>query len=68
MMWSDGKVDKGISLSQVLPISKTIDGLAALIEPNIKATVFDSVRLVFLNKPPYRADLVPGAQQLLPLV
>ncbi|WP_245220347.1 IS66 family insertion sequence element accessory protein TnpB [Pseudomonas umsongensis] len=47
---------------------KSIDGLAALVELDIKVAVFDPVLFVFLNKPRNRGeDIVLGAQRPLPL-
>ncbi|MCQ9186434.1 IS66 family insertion sequence element accessory protein TnpB [Streptomyces sp. IBSBF 2953] len=40
-----------LSVSKPVDYRKSIDGLTALVELNIKVAVFDSVLFVFLKKP-----------------
>ncbi len=51
MMRPDAKVEKVYLYPKPLDFRKSIDGLAALVELDIKVAVFDPVLFVFLNKP-----------------
>lgn len=50
MMRSDAKVEKVYLYTKPVDFRKSIDGLAALVELDIKVAVFDPVLFVFLNK------------------
>lgn len=50
MMRPDAKVEKVYLYPKPVDFRKSIDGLAALVELDIKVAVFDSVLFVFLNK------------------
>lgn len=68
MMQPDAKVGKVYLYPKPVDFRKSIDGLTALVELNIKVAVFDPVLFVFLNKPRNRVKiLVLGAQRFLPL-
>lgn len=49
-MRPDAKVEKVYLYPKSLDFRKSIDGLAALVELDIKIAVFDPVLFVFLNK------------------
>jgi transposase len=49
---------KSLSLPQTRRLPKSIDGLAALVELDIKVAVFDPVLFVFLNKPRNRVKIL----------
>ena len=51
MMRPDAKVEKVYLYPKPVDFRKSIDGLAALVELDIKVAVFDPVLFVFLNKP-----------------
>lgn len=51
MMRPDAKVEKVYLYPKPEDFRKSIDGLAALVELDIKVAVFDPVLFVFLNKP-----------------
>jgi transposase len=51
MMRPDAKVEKVYLYPKPINFRKSIDSLAALVELDIKAAVFDPVLFVFLNKP-----------------
>ncbi|SFP19687.1 IS66 family insertion sequence element accessory protein TnpB [Pseudomonas borbori] len=57
MMRPDAKVEKVYIYPKPVDFRKTIDGLAAPIELNIKVAVFDSELLVLLNKSRIRRKL-----------
>ncbi|HDS1775106.1 IS66 family insertion sequence element accessory protein TnpB, partial [Pseudomonas putida] len=50
-MRPDAKVEKVYLYPKPVDFRKSIDGLAALVELDIKVAVFDPVLFVFLNKP-----------------
>ncbi|WP_240995014.1 IS66 family insertion sequence element accessory protein TnpB [Pseudomonas viridiflava] len=52
------KSRKSVPLPQTCGLSKSIDGLAALVELDIKVAVFDPVLFVFLNKPRNRVKIL----------
>jgi transposase len=52
MMRPDAKVEKVYLYPKPVDFRKSIDGLAALVELDIKVAVFDPVLFVFLNRPP----------------
>jgi transposase len=51
MMRPDAKVEKVYLYPKPVDFRKSIDGLAALVELDIKVAVFDPVLFVFLNRP-----------------
>ena len=51
MMRPDAKVEKVYLYSKPVDFRKSIDGLAVLVELDIKVAVFDPLLFVFLNKP-----------------
>ena len=51
-MRPDAKVEKDYLYQKHVEYRKAIDGLAALVELDIKVAVFDPVLFVFLNRPP----------------
>jgi len=51
MMRPDAKVEKVYLYPNPVGFRKSIDGLAALVELDIKVAVFDPMLFVFLNKP-----------------
>ena len=51
MMRPDAKVEKVYLYPKPVDFRKSIDGLAALVELDIKVAVFDPVLFVFLKKP-----------------
>lgn len=57
MMRPNAKVEKVYLYPKPVSFQKTIDGLAALVELDIKVAVFDPVLFVFLNKPRNRKIL-----------
>lgn len=68
MMRPDAKVEKVYLYPKPVDFRKSIDGLAALVELDIKVAVFDPVLFVFLNKPRNRVKiLLLGAQRFLSL-
>ncbi|OYT81276.1 IS66 family insertion sequence element accessory protein TnpB [Pseudomonas sp. PGPPP2] len=50
-MRPDAKVEKLYLYPNPVDVQKSIDGMAALVELDIKIPVFDPVLFVFLNKP-----------------
>ena len=58
MMRPDAKVEKVYLYPKPVDFRKSIDGLAALVELDIKAAVFDPVLFVFLNKPRNRVKIL----------
>lgn len=58
MMRPDAKVKKVYRYPKPVDFRKSIDGLAALVELNIKVAVFDPVLFVFLNKPRNRVKIL----------
>jgi hypothetical protein len=50
-MRPDAKVEKVYLYPPSVDFRKSIDGLAALVELNIKVAVFNPVLFVFLNRP-----------------
>jgi hypothetical protein len=50
-MRPDAKVEKVYLYPKPVDFRKSIDGLAALVELDIKVAVFEAVLFVFLNKP-----------------
>ncbi|MDU8362779.1 IS66 family insertion sequence element accessory protein TnpB [Pseudomonas syringae group sp. J309-1] len=50
MMRPDAKVEKVYLYPKPVDFRKSIDGLSALVELDIKVAVFDPVLFVFLNK------------------
>ncbi len=57
MMRSNAKVEKVYLYPKPVDFRKSIDGLAALVELDIKVAVFDLVLFVFLNKPRNRVKI-----------
>jgi hypothetical protein len=58
MMHPDAKVEKVYLYPKPVDFRKSIDGLAALVELDIKVAVFDTVLFVFLNKPRNRVKIL----------
>ncbi|MNM19247.1 IS66 Orf2 like protein [compost metagenome] len=58
MMRPDGKVEKVYLYPKPVDFRKSIDGLAALVELDIKVAVFDPVLFVFLNKSRNRVKIL----------
>lgn len=58
MMRPDAKVEKVYLYPKPVDFRKSIDGLAALVELDIKVAVFDPVLFVFLNKPRNRVKIL----------
>ena len=58
MMRPDSKVEKVYLYPKPVDFRKSIDGLAALVELDIKVAVFDPVLFVFLNKSPNRLKIL----------
>ncbi|WP_411392380.1 IS66 family insertion sequence element accessory protein TnpB [Pseudomonas sp. MPB23] len=58
MMRPDAKVEKVYLYPKPIDFRKSIDGLAALVERDIKVAVFDPVLFVFLNKPRNRVKIL----------
>ncbi|MBI6683133.1 IS66 family insertion sequence element accessory protein TnpB, partial [Pseudomonas viridiflava] len=58
MMRPDAKVEKVYLYPKPVDFRKSIDGLAALVELDIKVAVFDTVLFVFLNKPRNRVKIL----------
>ena len=58
MMRPDAKVEKVYLYPKPVDSRKSIDGLAALVELDIKVAVFDPVLFVFLNKPRNRVKIL----------
>ncbi|WP_231656007.1 IS66 family insertion sequence element accessory protein TnpB [Pseudomonas californiensis] len=58
MMRPDAKVEKVYPYPKPVDFRKSIDGLAALVELDIKVAVFDPVLFVFLNKPRNRVKIL----------
>ncbi|MCL6306989.1 IS66 family insertion sequence element accessory protein TnpB [Pseudomonas syringae] len=58
MMRPDTKVEKVYLYPKPVDFQKSIDGLAALVELDIKVEVFDPVLFVFLNKPRNRVKIL----------
>ena len=61
MMRPDAKVEKVYLYPKPVDFRKSIDGLAALVELDIKVAVFDPVLFVFLNKPRNRVKIYIGS-------
>lgn len=57
MMRPDAKAEKVYLYPKPVDFRKSIDGLAALVELDIKVAVFDPVLFAFLNKPRNRSNL-----------
>ncbi|QLB57932.1 IS66 family insertion sequence element accessory protein TnpB [Pseudomonas plecoglossicida] len=57
-MRPDAKVEKVYLYPKPVDFRKSIDGLAALVELDIKVAVFDPVLFVFLNKPRNRVKIL----------
>ena len=58
MMRPDTKVEKVYLYPKPVDFRKSIDGLAALVELDIKVAVFDPVLFVFLNRPRNRVKIL----------
>ncbi|MNR04452.1 IS66 Orf2 like protein [compost metagenome] len=58
MMRPDAKVEKVYLYPKPVDFRKSIDGLAALVELDIKVEVFDPVLFVFLNKSRNRVKIL----------
>lgn len=58
MMRPEAKVEKVYLYPKPVDFRKSIDGLAALVELDIKVAVFDPVLFVFLNKPRNRVKIL----------
>ena len=58
MMRPDAKVEKVYLYPKPVDFRKSIDGLSALVELDIKVAVFDPVLFVFLNKPRNRVKIL----------
>ena len=58
MLRPDAKVEKVYLYPKPVDFRKSIDGLAALVELDIKVAVFDPVLFVFLNKPRNRVKIL----------
>ncbi|SHN15624.1 IS66 Orf2 like protein [Pseudomonas asturiensis] len=58
MMRADAKVEKLYLYPTPVDFRKSIDGLSALVELDIKVAVFDPVLFVFLNKPRNRVKIL----------
>ena len=58
MMRPDAKVEKVYLYPQPVDFRKSIDGLAALVELDIKVAVFDPVLFVFLNRARNRVKIL----------
>jgi len=58
MMLPDTKVETVYLYPKPVDFRKSIDGLAALVELDIKVAVFDPVPFVFLNKPRNRVKVL----------
>ena len=58
MMRPDAKVEKVYLCPKPVDFRKSIDGLAALVELDIKVAVFDPVLFVLLNKPRNRVKIL----------
>jgi transposase len=61
MMRPDAKVEKVYLYPKPVDFRKSIDGLAALVELDIKVAVFDPWLFVFLNKPRNRVKFCVGS-------
>ena len=58
MMRPDSKVEKVYLYPKPVDFRKSIDGLTALVELDIKVAVFDPVLFVILNKGGYRVKIL----------
>lgn len=58
MMRPDAKVEKIYLYPKPVDFRKSVDGLASLVELDIKVEVFDPVLFVFLNKPRNRVKIL----------
>lgn len=67
MMRPDAKVEKVYPYPNPVDFRKSIDGLAAPVELDIKVAVFDPVLLCCSTSPGSRVKFVLGAQRFLPL-
>lgn len=59
MMRPDAKVEKVYLYPKPVDFRKSIDGLSALVELDIKVAVFDPVLFVFLNRHRNRVKILP---------
>lgn len=60
MMRPDAKVEKVYLYPKPVDLRKSIDGLASLVELDIKVAVFDPVLFVFLNRARNRVRIRNG--------
>lgn len=61
MMRPDAKVEKVYLYPKPVDFRKSIDGLTALVELDIKVAVFNPVLFVFLNKSRNRVKILYGS-------
>lgn len=59
-MRPNAKVSKVYLYTKPVDFRKSIDGLAALVELDIKVAVFDPVLFVFLNRARNRVKIIPA--------
>lgn len=52
------KIEKSLPPPKPVDFRKSIDGLAALVKPDIKVAAFDPVLFVFLDKPRNRVKIL----------
>ncbi len=67
MMRPDAKVEKVYLYPKQVDFRKSIDGLAALVELDIKVAVFDPAFLFSESPPQSSENPLLGAQRVLPL-
>lgn len=68
MMCPDAKVEKVYPYPKPVDFRKSIDGLAALVELDIKVAVFDPVLFCLSQQTPQSGeDFILGTQRFLPL-